>query len=270
MAYGDDLKIEINNNELFYEEHGSPTGKTIVFIHGFPFNHEMWRAQIELLKGHYRVIAYDVRGHGQSAVGDGQYMVEFFVDDLISLLDHLKVERAILCGLSMGGYITLRAVERSPERFQAMVLCDTSSEADTNEAKLRRAATVQAVKRDGVKTFAETFVKSVFASETFDKKPDVVQFIKRIIESTSPTAISGTLLALAARSETTSSLPKMKIPALIMVGEQDKLTPPSISEMMHGKLPTSELHVIPKAAHLSNLENPDEFDRHLLRFLENA
>jgi 3-oxoadipate enol-lactonase len=270
VACGEDLKIEINDIELFYEEHGSPTGKTIVFIHGFPFNHEMWRPQIELLRSRYRVVAYDVRGHGQSAVGDGQYMIEFFVDDLISLLDHLRVERPILCGLSIGGYITLRAVERHLERFRAMILCDTSSEADTNEAKLKRAATVRVVKRDGVNPFAETFVKSVFAPETFAKKPETVQFIKRIIESTSPTGVSGTLLALAARSETTSSLSKMKIPTLIMVGEHDKLTPPSLSEMMHSKLPASELHLIPRAAHLSNLENPEEFNRHLSRFLENA
>jgi len=225
---------------------------------------------MELLKGRYRVVAYDVRGHGHSAVGDGQYLVEFFVDDLISLLDHLRVERSILCGLSMGGYITLRAVERYPERFQAMILCDTSSEADTNEAKLRRAATVRAVKQGGVKAFAEVFVKSVFAPETFARKPDTVQFIKRTIESTSPISIAGTLLALAARSETTSSLPKMNLPTLIMVGEHDKLTPPSLSEMMYSKLPRSELRVIPEAAHLSNLENPEEFNRHLLRFLENA
>ena len=104
------MKAIINGIELYYEDSGSPTATPIVLIHGFPFSHEMWRPQIELLKSKYRVIAYDVRGHGESEVGGGQYLIEFFVEDLIGLLDHLKIEKTILCGLSMGGYTALRAV----------------------------------------------------------------------------------------------------------------------------------------------------------------
>lgn len=263
------MKARINGMEIHYEDLGSPTASPIVLIHGFPFSHAMWQPQIELLKHKYRVIAYDARGHGESEVGDGQYLIEFFVDDLISLLDHLKIEKTILCGLSMGGYTALRAVERNPDRFNALIICDTSSEADTNEAKLRRAATITAVKRDGVKAFAETFVKAVFAQESLEARTDTVQFIKGIIESTSPVGICGALLALAARTETTSALPNMKLPTLILVGELDKLTPPAISQMMHSRLPNSELRLIPRAAHLCNLENPKEFNRHLLDFLTN-
>jgi len=261
------MKAIINGAELYYEDIGRQTATPVVLIHGFPFSHAMWQPQIELLKSKYRVIAYDVRGHGNSEVGDGQYLIEFFVDDLIGLLDHLKIEKTILCGLSMGGYTALRAVERNPERFHALILCDTSSEADTNEAKLRRAATIRTVKRDGVKAFAETFVKAVFAPESLENRVDIVQFIRDIIGSTSPIGICGTLLALAGRTETTSSLPSMKLPTLILAGELDKLTAPSVSQMMHSKLPTSELHILPRAAHLSNLENPEEFNTHLLNFL---
>lgn len=257
----------INGLEIHYEDLGSLTSPPIVLIHGFPFSHEMWRPQIELLKSKYRVIAYDVRGHGKSDVGDGQYLIEFFVDDLIALLDHLKIEKTILCGLSMGGYTALRAVERNPERFSVPILCDTASEADTNEAKLRRGATITAVKRNGVKAFAETFVKAVFAPESLETRGDTVRLIREIIESTSPVGICGTLLALAARTETTSALPNMKLPTLILVGELDKLTPPAISQMMHSKLPNSELNIISRAAHLCNLENPTDFNRHLLTFL---
>ena len=261
------MKAIINDAELHYEDFGRQTATPVVLIHGFPFSHEMWQPQIELLKSKYRVIAYDVRGHGNSEVGDGQYLIEFFVDDLIALLDHLKIEKTILCGLSMGGYTALRAVERNPERFHALILCDTSSEADTNETKLRRAATIRAVKRDGVKAFAETFVKAVFAPESLENRADIVRFIRDAIGSTSPIGICGTLLALAGRTETTSSLPSIKLPTLILVGELDKLTPPAISRMMQSKLPNSELHILPRAAHLSNLENPEEFNTHLLNFL---
>jgi len=261
------MKAIINDAELHYEDFGRQTATPVVLIHGFPFSHAMWQPQIELLKSKYRVIAYDVRGHGNSEVGDGQYLIEFFVDDLIGLLDHLKIEKTILCGLSMGGYTALRAVERNPERFHALILCDTSSEADTNEGKLRRSSTIKVVKRDGVKAFAETFLKAVFTSESLENRVDIVQFIRDIIGSASPIGICGTLLALAGRTETTSSLPTMKLPTLILVGELDKLTPPSISQMMHSKLPNSELHILPRAAHLSNLENPEEFNTHLLNFL---
>jgi 3-oxoadipate enol-lactonase len=261
------MKASVNGAELYYEDTGNPAGVPVVLIHGFPFSHEMWRPQVELLQDRFRVITYDVRGHGRSEVGDGQYTIELFVDDLISLLDHLKVEKAVLCGLSMGGYIALRAVERNPERCRALILCDTSSEADNNEAKLRRAASIKTVKRDGVKAYAETFVKAVFASESLTKKPEIVAMIRAIIESNSALAICGTLLALAGRTETTSSLPKFEVPTLILVGELDKLTPHSLSMKMRDNLRYAELHIISGAAHMSNLENPEEFTSHLLSFL---
>jgi 3-oxoadipate enol-lactonase len=261
------MKAKINEAQLYYIDVGKTGEVPIVLIHGFPFSHRMWRPQIEILQKQYRVIAYDVRGHGESEVGDGQYTIELFVDDLIALLDHLKVEKAVLCGLSMGGYIALRAVERNPERCLALVLCDTSSEADTNDAKLRRASSIKAVKRDGVKAYSQSFTKVVFAPETFEKKPEIVDVIRATIESNSVLGICGTLLALAGRTETTTSLPKFLAPTLILVGELDKVTPPPLSIKMHEGIRGSELHLIPNAAHMSNLECPDEFNTRILNFL---
>lgn len=261
------MRAKINGLEVAYNTAGNPSDLPVLFIHGFPFSQEMWKPQVTLLSQNYRVITYDVRGHGGSEVGDGQYSLEFFVDDLFRLLDHLKIEKAIVVGLSMGGYIALRAIERSPERFRALVLCDTRSEADTTEGKIKRAASIKLVKTEGVKKFAEGFVKAVFAPQTFEAKPDTVRFIQQIIEKTSPAAIAGTLFALAARTDTTPSLPNIKVPTLILVGEHDTLTPPSAAEAMYAKIPDSELHVIPGAAHMSNLENPEEFNKHLLDFL---
>ncbi len=263
------MRALINEIQLYYSDYGNPAATPIVLIHGFPLSHEMWTPQIEVLREKYRVIAYDIRGHGSSDLGDGQYLLEFFVDDLLCLLDHLNIERAVMCGLSMGGYIALRTVERNPERCRALILCDTRSEADSNEAKLKRAVAIKAIKRDGVNTFADGFVKTVFAPKTFASNPAAVELIKRVIQSNSPVGICGTLLALAARTDTTASLPKIGVPTLILVGEHDGLTPPSAAEAMHAKIPHSELRVIPNAAHMSNLENPQEFNRHLLDFLMN-
>jgi 3-oxoadipate enol-lactonase len=240
----------------------------VVFIHGFPFSQTMWTPQVQVLLGEYHLFTYDNRGHGKSDVGDGRYMLEFFVDDLIGLLDAWKIEKAVLCGLSMGGYIALRAVERNPERVKGLVLADTRSEADSNEAKLKRAANIRTVKEKGVSVFAEGFLKAVFAPHSLATKPQIVDNIRQVINANSPEGICGTLLALASRTDTTASLSKIQVPTLILVGDQDPVTPPAASESMHQLITGSELHVLSIAAHLSNLENPEEFNTHLIDFLK--
>ncbi len=251
-----------------YAVDGPRTGLPVVFIHGFPFSKEMWKPQVEALKKEYHVITYDVRGHGGSDVGDGQYSVEYFVDDLFGLLDHLKILKAVVVGLSMGGYIALRAIERSPERFRGIALCDTRSEADGNEGKVKRAGQAANVKTEGIKKFAELFVKGVFFEKSFETNPEAIEMIKTTIEHSAPVAVAGTLLALAARTDTTASLYKINVPTLILVGQHDVLTPPSASHAMKEKIPGAEIHVLPKAAHMSNLEQPEEFNMFLMNFLK--
>jgi 3-oxoadipate enol-lactonase len=259
---------EVRDIQLYYEEKGPPNAFPLVFIHGFPFNHTIWTPQWESLPISRRAVRYDLRGHGQSEPGDGQYTLELFVDDLMGLLDHLEISRAILCGLSMGGYIALRTQEKHPERILGLVLCDTKSEADANEDKLKRAENLKLIKTKGVAPFAEAFVKTLFAAGTYEKKPDLVRSVGAMIEGNPPLGICGTLLALAGRTDTTESLSKIHIPTLIFVGEEDKITPPAASQSLHEKIPGSTLAVISQAGHLSNLENPEEFNRHLSDFLE--
>jgi 3-oxoadipate enol-lactonase len=261
------MKTSINLHTMNYTERGLPQGIPIVFIHGFPFNHTMWDPQMKALPNHYRAVTYDIRGHGDSAVGDGQYSIEFFVDDLLALLDHLVIDKTILCGLSMGGYIALRAYERFPERIRALVLCDTKSEADTNEAKVKRSATVRSVKTTGVGPFADDFAKLVFAPQSFQTHPEAVEAIKAAIRANSPIGISGAAFALGCRTDTTSVLSSIKVPTLVLVGEYDTLTPPAAAETLHRQITKSEFHAIPAAGHMSNLENPAEFNRHLIEFL---
>lgn len=261
------MKSTINSTGIFHTAAGDPAALPVVFLHGFPFSHEMWSGQVAAIADNYRAVTYDVRGHGQSDVGDGQYTIELHVDDLIALLDHLKIEKAVLVGLSMGGYIALRALERNSERVRAALLCNTRSEADSNETKLKRAAGIANVKRNGTAVFADEFVRGVFAAKTLKTKPEVVDQIRRSIARMSPLAIAGTLLALAARTDTTKSLSRIKVPSMILVGEHDTITPPAAAQAMHEKIPNSELHLIPRAAHMSNLENPEVFNEKLLSFL---
>src|SRR4030095_11227845 len=264
------MKLDLNDGRFHVVEQGNPGGIPLVFLHGFPFDPTLWELQLKALPPSFHGIAYDLRGHGESEVGDGQYTLELFVDDLLALLDYFQIAKALLCALSLGGYIALRATERNPERIRGLLLCDTKSEADSNEAKLKRAENVKLVKTQGASVFAETFVKGLFSPSTYENNPKIVEKIRHTIQSTSPLAIAGTLLAMAARTDTTESLPKTGEPTLMMVGEDDRLTPPSHSQSMKEKIPGSKMALIPKAGHLSSLENPEEFNRHFLEFLKGA
>jgi 3-oxoadipate enol-lactonase len=261
------MKITLNGIQINYTERGLPQGLPVVFLHGFPFNHTTWEPQMKALPNNIRAISFDIRGHGESDVAEGQYTIELFVDDLIALLDHLVIEKAVVCGLSMGGYIALRGIERHPERFRALILCDTRSEPDPDEAKIKRSATIRAIRKDGVPTFAGAFLKAVFAERSFQAAPQAVEAVRTAIIANSPVGICGTAIALAARTDTTRSLPAINVPTLILVGELDALTPPAASRTMHEAIAGSELHIIPHAAHMSNLENSPEFNKHLLTFL---
>ena len=259
------MNATINEQIAHYVERGR--GIPVIFIHGFPFSHRMWEPQLLALPDYFRKVAYDIRGHGESHIGDGQYSIEFFVDDLIALLDYLGIEKAVVCGLSMGGYIALRAIEREPSRFLGLVLCDTRSTPDDNKAKIQRAQSVLDVRQHGVAKYADEFSKKVFSPGTVKNNPSVVEMIRDVIALNPPRGIAGTLLALAARTDTTDALAGISVPTLILVGEHDELTPPSDARAMQQKITNVELHVIPDAGHLSNLDNPTVFNEKLLAFL---
>jgi 3-oxoadipate enol-lactonase len=261
------MKTILNDSLINYSERGMPQGLPVIFIHGFPFRQEMWEPQINVMPNSIYSISYDVRGHGGSDVGDGQYTVELFVDDLIALLNHLFVKKAVLCGLSMGGYIALRAYEKHADRISGLILCDTKSAADTDAAKIKRAAMMKAIKLEGIHAFATEFLKTIFWEKTFDLNPGVVSFIHQIICANSPRGISGTLLALAARTDTTSVLSSIRVPTCIIAGEHDVLTPPSDAQSLQKAIAGSELHILPRAAHMSNLENTQDFNECLVNFL---
>jgi 3-oxoadipate enol-lactonase len=169
---------------------------------------KMWKDQLSIMGEKYHTVSYDVRGHGKTDSGDGQYSIDSHVDDLVGLIKHLKIQRSVLVGLSMGGYIALRAVEKHPELFAGLALCDTKSEADSNEAKTKRFQSIKDVKTNGTETFAEGYIKNVFTPETLKNKPTVVNMIKSAIISTKPINIAANFLALAARTDTTESLSK--------------------------------------------------------------
>ncbi|HSO88107.1 MAG TPA: alpha/beta fold hydrolase [Draconibacterium sp.] len=265
---GNNIKITANSITVNYTDEGPENAPVIIFIHGFPFNKEMWNKQMEVLSENFRVIAYDIRGHGNSYSGTDDFSVELFVKDLLSLMDSLEIEKTVLCGLSMGGYIALNAMENHPSRFDALILCDTSCIADSPEAKGKRTKAIEGIWENGIEKFADESIKNFFAQESFITKRDVIAEVREIIINTTEKSVIKTLLALSRRKETCTTLWKIKVPVLILVGEEDKITPREAAQFMHDKINGSVMSVIENAGHLSNLENPDQFNKQLINFLK--
>jgi 3-oxoadipate enol-lactonase len=265
---GNDLRMTVNNIKVCYSDEGPDDAPVIILIHGFPFNKTMWDVQVDVLKESHRVIAYDIRGHGNTESGKEIFSIDLFSKDLIAMMDDLEIERATLCGLSMGGYIALNAVENHPERFEALVLSDTQCTADSAEAKEKRSKTIESIKETGVETFADNNIKNLFAPESLTTKLEETAKVKEMIINTSPKSLCNTLLALAGRRETCSTLQEINVPVLIMVGKEDKITPVESAKFLHDNIQGSSLKIIQHAGHLPNIENPDSFNYQLLKFAD--
>jgi len=162
------MRVQVNDIIVGCIDSGSREAPAVIFVHGFPFNRSMWREQLKALENEWHVIAYDIRGHGESDGGEKPFSIKLFAEDLIALMDTLGVARAVLCGLSMGGYIALNAVLSHPERFKALVLCDTQCGADTPEAKQKRQEAIEAIRKDGVESFADASLKNFFTTGSLE------------------------------------------------------------------------------------------------------
>jgi 3-oxoadipate enol-lactonase len=267
-SIGNNINTSINNLSVGYNDHGPDDAPAIIFIHGFPLNKSMWDVQVEALKENYRVIAYDIRGHGNSEPGIDEFLIELFVNDLLRLMEKLGIQRSILCGLSLGGYIALNAVLKYPDRFDGLILSDTQCIPDTAEIKENRCNTMIRIKEKGVELYADESIKKLFSPGSLTKKKNAIAEVKEMIINTPKQTLYNTLHALAERKETCSRLQEINIPALIMVGHEDKITPIAVAQQMHEKILNSKLEIIQQAGHLSNLENPTAFNTHLVKFLQ--
>ncbi len=267
MSYSGNSFLTVNNHVVSYIGEGKKGAPSVIFVHGFPFNKTLWNLQVESLRDHYHVIAYDIRGFGDSDTGNEDFTIELFVKDLISLMDATKINTTILCGLSMGGYIALNAIEHYAGRFNALILSDTNCIADSPEGKEKRMKAIESIKQTGVEKYADESIKNYFAPESFINRPAEIAAVREMIMRTSEKSLCNTLLALSLRKETCSILQDIKVPVLILVGKEDKITPPDAAQLMHEKIKDSVLKVIDHAAHLSNIENSAEFNNQLKKFV---
>lgn len=218
-----DLFIEIDGLKIYYDDMGTSL-IPIIFIHGFPFDKSSWKPQMQFFKKTHRVIAFDIRGFGKSHTNIVKDSINIYAEDLIKLMNALHIEKAIVCGLSMGGYVLLNGVHNHPDRFDAIILSDTKCEADSEEAKTMRLESIEAIKNGGLQNFVEGFTKKVFCQNTLDKKPKLVENIKNLMLSTPQATINLALMALAERAETCTLLHNINIPTLIVCGKEDAVS----------------------------------------------
>lgn len=267
VTKGYNLITRVNNFDLSYDDLGEGA-VPIIFLHGFPFSKSMWQAQLDFLKSSNRVIACDIRGFGNSKDEESVMSMDLFGDDLIQFMDRLNIDKAVVCGLSMGGYIALNVCKRYAERLEALVLCDTQCIADTVDGKAKRLKLIDEINLNGTENFTEGFIKNVFHKDSLTGKIDVVEELRNVILSNSKHVITMGLKALAERSETCSVLSGITVPTLIICGREDQVTTLAQSEFMNQNIEGSILRIIDDAGHVSNLEQADEFNKHLHDFLK--
>lgn len=255
-------------SQLLVFTEGNPLNKPLIFIHGFPYDHSMWDKQVDYFKQKYFCITYDIRGLGQSPSGNGQFTMEMFVDDLEAIINELKLDNPVLCGLSMGGYISLRALARFEDKFSAVILCDTRSEADDNAGRLKRSGAIKRISDEGLGGYAKDFISTCFGDEFKKNKKEEFENIIERSSAFNPVGVKGCQLAMLSRTDTTDYLQKIKIPSLIICGEHDALTPPAVMKTMADKISGSTFIVIKNSGHMSPIEQPDKVNVFINDFLE--
>ncbi len=266
LSKGYNLTVAVDDLSLSYDDVGEGD-IPVIFLHGYPFDKTMWQLQLDFLKSTKRVIACDIRGFGKSTDEESHLSIDMFGQDLIKFMDELGIEKAVICGLSMGGFIALNVLKRFPDRFVALVLCDTQCVADTIAVREDRYNIIEQIKFGGAANFNEGFVESVFHRNSLINKKELVGQLRNIVFSNSKQVIIHGLIALAERSETCTSLHEITVPTMIICGREDVVTPLAQSQFMNTAIEGSILHIIENAGHVSNLEHPHEFNDHLLNFL---
>lgn len=256
----------LNGSMIAYDDVG--TGPAVVLIHGFPLNRSMWRPQLgDLVAAGYRVITPDLRGFGESDAPDGPYSMDLFGDDLISLLDHLEIEQAVVAGMSMGGYVLFNLLARFPERISGAVFVVTRSVADDEAGRARRLQLATELLKLGPQVVADSFHPLMFAEGTIAARPKLAEEVYGWMVTNPSRGLAGGLIAMRDRPDVTLLLPSITKPSLVIAAEQDKACPIEHPRMIANGISGSQLEVIADAGHLVNLEQPNGFNHCLLEFL---
>ncbi|HEX7314881.1 MAG TPA: alpha/beta fold hydrolase [Pyrinomonadaceae bacterium] len=262
---GKDL-ARVRGIEVAYDDTGGG-GPALVLLHGFPFDRSSWRGQAEALGDEFRVVAPDLRGMGETPLGEGAVTIEAMAEDVAALLDELKLNSVVLGGLSMGGYVAFEFFRKFPALVRALVLADTRPQADTEEGRLAREESAQRALKEGMEPIVASMLPKLLTAETRERGGEILESVRAMMLGTRPDGAAAALRAMALRRDQTGLLTSINVPTLIIVGGEDSITPPADAESMKAKIEGSRLVVVEGAGHLSNVERPEEFNRALAEFL---
>ncbi|HET6437584.1 MAG TPA: alpha/beta fold hydrolase [Anaeromyxobacter sp.] len=257
----------VNGTELNYRDAGQSRSArdAVVLLHAFPLHSGMWTREVAALEARHRVIALDYRGMGRSGVPPEALTMDVVAEDVRALLAHLRVERAAVVGLSMGGYVSFELYRRAPGLFRGLALCDTKAAADTEEAAAGREKFAKGAIEKGLGWVAEEMIPRLLRPSP---DPAVVREVRHLVGGATPAGVAACQRGMARRPDSTATLPTIACPTLLLVGEHDAGTPPAEAEKMAAAVKGSRLVRIPAAGHLSNLENPAAFDSALVEFVD--
>lgn len=260
------MKAAINGISLAYSDRGK--GLPLVLIHGFPLCRKMWRPQAEALaKAGCRVITPDLRGFGESRLLSDTVSMDIYGDDIVALLDHLAIDKAVVGGMSMGGYVLLNLLERYPDRVAAPLFITTKAGGDDEAGKAKRTALAEVTRNQGSQTVAEAFRKLLFAPATMSDNPELVDELYGWMQATDPRGAAAALIAMRERKDCTPLLGSFSQPALVIGGDQDQAIPVENSRLIAEGLPDAELCIIPGGGHMVNMEQPLEFNKAVMTFM---
>jgi pimeloyl-ACP methyl ester carboxylesterase len=261
---------QVNGITVGYDDAGS--GLPVLFLHGFPHDRALWAQQRTALAPRVRCIAPDLRGFGATSL-QGPYSMDQYADDAAALLDALDFESAVVCGLSMGGYIALALWRRYPERVRALVLCDTKAPADSTEARAGRDGMIQLAQSDGAGAVADKLLAGMISNRTRERQPGLEADVRQMMARQPVEGIVGALAAMRDRPDALATVRSITVPTLILVGDDDLLTPPREARAMLAALPAEAegtLVVVEGSGHLSSLERPAAVTHALADFLANV
>jgi len=242
----------------------------LIMLHAFPLNGRMWEGQLAFAGHGWHVVVPHMRGT-DGGIDDrptGSVTMDDYAADVVDLLDALHIEDAVLCGLSMGGYLALALMRQAPTYIRGLILADTKSQADTPEGLEARRAMLSLVETQGVKAVADAMIPKLLGATTRAQQAQVVERVRSLIMANSPESIAGSVRALMSRRDSTSLLASIRVPTLVVVGDEDVVTPRANADELREKIPGAEFVPIANAGHLSNLEAPDAFNAALTRFLD--
>lgn len=253
---------------IAFEEFGE--GFPLILLHAFPLSRKMWMPQTEALAAEkkFRVILPDLRGFGETTNFADINTMEDMANDISELLETLKIEQAVIGGLSMGGYIAFNLYRLHPEKFGALILCDTSYASDTDEKREKRFDLIEKIETQGPEALIEDLLPHLISDFTKQENESLVKKLKEMFSEANPQAAIAALRGMAERRDHAFILEEIRVPTLLIFGEDDQITNLEIAETMKEKISSSQLVKIKNAGHYSNLEQPEIFNETLIEFLE--